>query len=108
MSAVYFLLLACTIACLSAIDYRFKLAYFMDSRRTIKTLATAIAVFVVWDVLGILRDIFYIGDPDRVIGLRIGQFPIEEILFLAVLCYNCLLIFNFLSRASTKRRGKND
>ncbi len=98
MSVLYLLFILTVIGCLTLIDYRYKLVYFARQRQAIKTIAIAVTLFIVWDVLGILLQIFYIGSSQYLLGLRIGQFPLEELGFLTVLCYQALLIFTFLQK----------
>ena len=95
MKFMYLVFLIATIICLGLIDWRFKLAYFYDRKRTIKTLAVAILFFAVWDVIGIRLAIFFIGTTRYLTGVRVGEFPIEELFFLMVLCYSALLAYRF-------------
>lgn len=79
---------------LGILDHRFKLALFYDQNRTFKTLALAVSVFVIWDILGIGLDIFHIGTTPYLSGIRLGpEFPIEELFFLLLLTYNTLLLW---------------
>lgn len=97
MKGAYLIALVATIFCLALIDHRLKLAYFKDRARTLKTLVTAVIIFTIWDVAGIVLNIFYIGSNSVLTGIRIGQFPLEEVFFLIVLCYSALLMFTFVS-----------
>lgn len=77
------------------IDRRWKLAFWRDAIRTAKTLATAIAVFVLWDLLGITLGIFFHGGSQYSLPFRLApEFPIEEILFLFLLTYSALIIYH--------------
>lgn len=98
MSGLYLLLLTGSIAGLAQIDHRHKLAYFSHRRRTVLTLLITVLVFVAWDVAGIVAGIFFIGDAKVLSGIRIGQFPLEELFFLGLLSYVSLLTY-----ATTKR-----
>ena len=52
-------------------------------RRLLLTLLPVLVVFVAWDVLAI-RAGHWSYDPRQTIGLRLGNVPIEEILFFLV------------------------
>lgn len=81
------------------IDWRYKLAIFHDWKRTLKTIVPAMAVFIIWDVAGIVLGIFSDGDGQYRSGLELGpHFPVEEIFFLALLTYFTLIVWRLLSR----------
>jgi lycopene cyclase domain-containing protein len=96
MSGSYALALVVSLAGLLFIDYRFKLAFFFDRARTTKIMLICMLVFIVWDVLGIIGDIFFIGQNSVLLGVQIGEFPIEELLFLALLNYSSLICYRFI------------
>lgn len=102
MSGSYLLLLLATLFCLGLIDYRWQLAIFSQRRRAVHILAISIIFFVLWDIAGIVLNIFYIGVGKSLSGIRLGQFPLEEVFFLAVLCYNALLIYAAVERKWSK------
>ena len=107
MKGAYLAALLVTISCLALIDKRYKLAYFLDAKRTIKTLFVSVVFFCIWDIGGILLNIFFIGKNDFTIGLRIGQFPLEEIFFLIVLCYSALIAFTFIQQPPAAKKEKS-
>jgi lycopene cyclase domain-containing protein len=53
-------------------------------RRLLLTLLPVLAVFTVWDVLAI-RAHHWAYDPRQTTGLRVGNVPIEELLFFLVI-----------------------
>lgn len=90
----YLLALILTIACVGLVDYRYKLAFFKDRRRTIVTIVPSILVFTLWDIIGIRLGIFFHGDSHYALGHRITpNFPFEEIFFLFLLSYVSLIIY---------------
>ena len=97
MQWFYLIGLVLVIVALSIVDFKYKLAFFHDSRRTIVTLAVAMWLFIVWDIFGIKLGIFYHGDSIYTLPARIiPQFPVEELFFLFLLTYVALLIFRFV------------
>lgn len=92
MSIIYLLALTLSIAGLIAADYRYKLAFFYDARRTLLSVAIGVTIFLIWDVAGIALDIFFVGNSAYLTGIRVlPEVPIEELLFLTLLCYVSLL-----------------
>lgn len=99
MAWVYLIGLTFAISCLTLIDWRYKLAWFWQSRRTAITLAAAIGMFVVWDVLGIQLGIFFHGGSPYALPYRLApEFPIEELFFLYLLIYVALLVYRFVQK----------
>lgn len=77
------------------IDRRWKLAFWLDAKRTAATVFMAIAIFVVWDFLGIFLGIFFHGNSSYSLPLRLApEFPIEEIVFLFLLTYSTLIVYH--------------
>ncbi|MBM3210481.1 lycopene cyclase domain-containing protein [Candidatus Saccharibacteria bacterium] len=94
MSWLYLAGLIFSIAGLTVLDKRYKLALFFKPKRTVLVLAIMISVFVVWDILGIGFNIFYKGDSAYLSGIVLGpEFPLEELFFLLLLSYVSLLSF---------------
>jgi lycopene cyclase domain-containing protein len=97
MIFLYLIGLVGAISCIALIDWRYKLAFFYDKRRTIVTLVTAIALFIVWDILGIKLGIFFHGGSPFSLPVRLlPEFPIEELFFLLLLTYVSLIIYRFV------------
>ena len=95
MQWFYFIGLLIGIGGLLLIDRRWKLAFWKDGKRTIFTIATAIAVFVLWDLVGISLGIFFHGGSAYTLPFRLApEFPIEEIVFLFLLTYSTLVVYH--------------
>lgn len=81
------------------LDWRYKLAFWYDARRTVITLAIAIAVFLVWDLSAIGLGIFlHGGSPFALPFTLVPQFPVEELFFLFLLCYCALTLYRGASK----------
>ncbi|HEX8182808.1 MAG TPA: lycopene cyclase domain-containing protein [Candidatus Saccharimonadales bacterium] len=90
----YLAALLVSISGLLTLDHRFRLAVFYDRKRTLATIGLSVAVFIVWDVFGVINRIFRVGETTYLTGLRIGaEFPIEELFFLTLLTYSALLLY---------------
>lgn len=96
----YFGALVISLGGLALIDWRHKLAFWYDRKRAFLTILISVIVFTVWDIVGIALGIFFHGNSRYTLPVRLGpEFPIEEILFLTLLCYVTLILF----QASKKR-----
>lgn len=90
----YFVALLVSLCGLAVIDWRHKLAFWVDRKRTLLTIGISVLVFTIWDIAGIGLGIFLHGNSQYTLPLRLGpEFPFEELLFLTLLCYVTLLLF---------------
>lgn len=106
MKFAYLIVLLFSIGCLVAADYRYKLAFFYQRRRTIKTLATAWAVFLVWDVVGVVLGIFFPGQSHYSPNVHVlPRVAFEELFFLLLFVYLTLLLWRGLERYADLRRS---
>lgn len=97
MQFAYLFVLLFSLAGMATLDWRHKLAFFYDSRRTLITLAIGVGVFIVWDIFGIALGIFFSGHSPYMSGWYLGpEFPVEELLFLTFLCYFTLTMYRLL------------
>ncbi|MEN9715696.1 MAG: hypothetical protein RJA35_1163 [Actinomycetota bacterium] len=108
MQGWYLAALLVSLGCLTLIDYRFKLALFFQARRTLATLAIALAAYLIWDLIGVNTGVFFEGENNLMIGIDVlPQIPLEEPIFLVLLSYTILLIFRFLTVVLAKPRAGN-
>jgi lycopene cyclase domain-containing protein len=106
MPLVYLLVLAVALTGMALLDRRFKLFFWRDPRRAAIVLACGVAFFMVWDLFGIGLGIFFRGETAFTTGLVIApELPVEEIFFLALLCY---LTMNSVGAISRARDAVND
>lgn len=95
----YLIALIISIGCLLLIDSRAKLAFFLSPKRTAATLLVGVSLFLIWDLVGVTIGIFFEGNSGLLLGLNIyPQVPIEEPVFLFLLCYTILLGYLGASR----------
>jgi lycopene cyclase domain-containing protein len=92
----YLSLLLLSLSGVAIIDYKYKLALWLYPRKTIRVISIAMAVFIIWDIAGILLGIFFHGNSHYALSFRIlPEFPIEELFFLLLLTYVSLIIYRF-------------
>lgn len=105
MTFVYLAALLVSLAGLATLDFRYRVALFAQPRRTLVTVAIAVAFFLAWDFVGVGLGIFFIGDAPSLTGVEIApEVPLEEVFFLILLTYQTLLLF----RAFDRRRARSD
>ncbi len=91
---LYLLALAISILGMGLIDYKHKLALFIQPLRTIITLTVAVLLFLIWDLVGIALGIFFRGEGPYLTGITIApELPIEEVFFLTLLSYTILIAY---------------
>lgn len=96
MPGVYMAALLVSLLGLASIDKRLNLALFDQPKRTLLTLALGVAFFLIWDLNGIALGIFWEGSRTYLVGLDLlPELPIEEPIFLLLLCY--VLLVGYLS-----------
>jgi len=95
MQWFYLISLLVSIGGLALVDQHWKLAFWRNAKVTTTTLLTTIAVFILWDFLGIFLGVFFHGNGAYALPFRLApEFPIEEILFLFLLAYSTLIVYH--------------
>lgn len=98
-SWLYLAALVVSLLGLGTLDWRYRLALFADARRTALTVASAVVLFLLWDLVGVGLGIFFRGDAPYMSGLVIApEVPVEEVAFLTLLTYQTLLLWRAFSR----------
>jgi lycopene cyclase domain-containing protein len=98
VSLLYLGALLISLAGMVVLDLRFKLFFAVAPARAAIVLALGIAFFLVWDLAGIGAGIFFRGNPGLLTGVLIApELPLEEVFFLALLCYLTMNVFGWLS-----------
>ena len=91
---LYLLALTVSLLGMGLIDFKHKLALFSQPLRTAITIAVAVTVFLIWDLVGISLGIFFRGQGPYLTGLTIApELPIEEVFFLTLLSYTILIAY---------------
>jgi len=99
MTGLYFGLLVLSIIGTVLLDYRHKLALFVDARRTILVVVLSVVFFLGWDMNGVSNGVFFKGDSDLLVGWDVAtEVPIEEVFFLTLLSHLALIAFRMWDR----------
>ena len=103
MQFAYIAVLLISIFGMVMIDRRYRLAFFVNAGRTVRVLAAAVGIFIVWDLAGIAFGIFRKGESDLALDIELlPELPVEELLFLFLLCYLSLLAYLAAKRVLPK------
>ena len=106
MYGSYLLVLLLSLVGLYLLDRTHKLAFTVDAKRSLLSMVPAYLVFLIWDIAGIATGIFFRGQNTLLTGIQVfPEFPIEELLFLALLCYSTLIVFTWVQKTLTARES---
>jgi lycopene cyclase domain-containing protein len=106
MALLYLLALLIALFGMVMLDRRFRLFFWRDARRAAIVLVVGIVFFLAWDLSGIGLGIFFRGETSFMTGVLVGpELPVEEIFFLALLCYLAMNLFGYVSAARAKRNA---
>lgn len=109
MSGLYLAALLVSLSGLGVIDWRYRVALFAQTRRTLAAVGIAVAFFLAWDLVGVGLGIFFIGDAPYLTGLVVApEVPVEEIFFLILLTYQALLLWLGCERWWSRRAARPD
>ena len=104
MSLLYAAALLVSIGGMAVLDHRFRLFFFADPRRAAVVLAVGVAFFLAWDLAGIALGVFFRGQTPYMTGLLLApELPVEEVLFLVLLCYLTMDGYGGLLRGETRK-----
>ncbi|MFF1879382.1 lycopene cyclase domain-containing protein [Leifsonia sp. NPDC058230] len=107
MSILYLLFLLVALGCMVLLDRRYALFFWRDARRATLVLVIGVAFFLLWDILGIGLHIFARGESPVMTGIVVlPELPIEEIFFLAFLCYLTMNLVTGSARILARRRTR--
>ena len=88
MSFLYLAALLVSLTGMVVLDLKYRLFFAKDARRAGIVLAVGIVFFLAWDVAGIGLGIFFRGGSPLLTGVVLApELPLEEVFFLALLCY---------------------
>jgi lycopene cyclase domain-containing protein len=100
VSFIYLATLLVSLAGLAALDRKHKLAFAKNPKAATIAIALPYILFVIWDAAGIALGVFFKGQSAFLTGIMVGpEFPIEELFFLALLCYSTLIVSTWFSRS---------
>jgi lycopene cyclase domain-containing protein len=88
VSFLYLAALLVSLTGMVVLDLKYRLFFAQDTRRATIVLAAGILFFLAWDLAGIGLGIFFRGGSPLLTGVVLApELPLEEVFFLALLCY---------------------
>jgi lycopene cyclase domain-containing protein len=106
MSLLYLLALLVALTGMLLLDRRFGLFFWRSPRRAAIVLLAGVAFFLGWDLAGIGIGVFFRGETDLMTGLQLApELPVEELLFLTLLCYLAMNLYTGISRLTGSSLG---
>ena len=107
MSIAYLGLLLAAIGCMVLLDLRFRLVFRapgVSPLRAAVVLVAGLVFFLAWDLAGIALGIFFRADNPVSTGIVLApELPLEEVVFLAFLCYLTLVLYTATLRVIESR-----
>jgi lycopene cyclase domain-containing protein len=101
----YLAALGVSLGGIALVDRRFRLAFWYDWRRAALTVGLGVVGFLAWDVAGLVLGIFARGESPWMTGLLLApDLPVEEAVFLTLLCYVALVLWRWFERVVRLRR----
>jgi lycopene cyclase domain-containing protein len=95
----YLLALLVPIACMAVVDRRWRLVLWADRRRALVVIALGVCGFLGWDLVAIGQGYYRRGGSSLMTGVEISaHLPLEEVFFVAFLCYFTLVTHQLAQR----------
>ncbi len=106
MSLLYLAALLLALGGMVALDRRFRLFFWARPWRAALVLVVGIAFFLAWDLAGVSAGVFFRGETAFMTGLQVArEVPVEELFFLALLCYLTMNAYGAASALLGRRRA---
>jgi lycopene cyclase domain-containing protein len=106
VTLLYLLALLVSLTGMVVLDRRFRLFFWRDARRAAIVLVAGVVFFLAWDLAGVGGGIFFRGETAFMTGLQVApEVPLEEVFFLALLCYLTMNLYGFWSRRRSTAGG---
>lgn len=87
------------------LDRRFTLFFWRSPVTAAIVMSAGIAFFLIWDLWGIGLGIFFRGQTRLMTGVQLApELPLEELFFLALLCYVAMNVFGWATRTTSNQK----
>lgn len=106
-AALYLGALLASLACMVAVDARYRLVLWRHPRRALVVLAIGVAFFLLWDLAAIASGYYRAGESEAMTGIMLApELPLEELVFITFLCYFTLVLHQLLLAVLRRRRSR--
>jgi lycopene cyclase domain-containing protein len=107
VSGLYLAGLLVALAGMVVLDIRYRLFFRRAPLRAAIVLVVGVAFFLAWDAAGVGLHIFFRGGSTWLLGVQLApEVPLEEVFFLALLCYLTMNVYGAGSRWLSRRRRR--
>jgi lycopene cyclase domain-containing protein len=97
MHGLYLVGLLVALVGMTVLDARFRLFFWRGPWRAAAVLGCGIVFFLAWDLVGVGAGVFFRGASPFLTGIEIApEVPLEELFFLALLCYVTMDLVGFI------------
>lgn len=103
----YLVLMAACILITLPLEFVLRARVYRQPARLLLALLPTVAIFVVWDIVGIYRD-HWSYSPDYTTGIMLGVMPLEELVFFIVIPICGLLTYEAVGYVLGRLRGGDD
>jgi lycopene cyclase domain-containing protein len=98
----YLAALVGSLACIALVDRRWRLVLWADPRRGLLVVAVGVVFFLAWDLLAVHYGFYRQSGSDLMTGIQIApDVPVEELFFVAFLCYVTLVLHQLVERLAS-------
>jgi lycopene cyclase domain-containing protein len=105
---LYLLAILLSAGGIAVIDARWRLAAWRAPLATAAAVAIGVVFFLAWDAVGIATEVFLKGDSPLFLGIDIApDLPLEELFFLAFLCYLSLVVWAAAMRMLSSKQERS-
>ena len=106
MSLLYLASLLVALTGMVLLDRRFRLFFWAAPGRAALVMLVGLAFFVAWDLAGIGLGVFFRGETEFMTGMQVApELPVEELFFLALLCYLTMNGYGLATQRSRQARS---
>lgn len=103
MSFAYLGALLVSLGGLAVLDWRYRLAVWDQSKRSLTVVGVGVAFFLILDLIGVSLGIFFRGPSEYMTGILVApEVPLEEVFFLTLLTYQTLLAWRGFERRAER------
>jgi lycopene cyclase domain-containing protein len=107
MSLLYLGSIMVATACMGLVDRRWRLFLWARPARALTVLAVGVAFFLVWDLVAIELEVYRRGESPAMTGVEVArELPVEELFFIAFLCYITMVLHTLLERLVADRPAR--
>jgi lycopene cyclase domain-containing protein len=109
MHLSYLTTLLLALGCVGLVDRRWRLVLWCDGRRGAAVLASGVVFFLAWDVVAVRQGFYRRGGDEVMTGLQVAaDVPVEEVFFVAFLCYVTVVLHTLVHRLLSARLRTED